>query len=309
MIEEEESVDVTILAERRAKLAKLRGEHFVQDRDITSAPSVTVVDEFRNNRAAVEWQVNRQTLNDLAKEKSDLEFNSLIKEANQRKMRESIHLKGEPKGFKIVEDTNISNREKVALPEEGIARNRDCNLRESFQVDIKDENQTESRTSDDKLMENGKSVKIYQDGSYLLSSSDDLGYQSSSSLSPDFSKRSDIQKKSLQKLLKIEKPADPLSLSLPESLLKSVKKDLSDSIKSTSSTRSKVIYDPRMFVTNSKVTPNKTVDPEKEYFKNMLKFHEEETMVDHKKVSCYPTNFIVAKKNENSFGLILILSN
>jgi hypothetical protein len=35
-----------LLAERRAKLAKLRGEVFVQDRSITSAPNLTLVDEF-----------------------------------------------------------------------------------------------------------------------------------------------------------------------------------------------------------------------------------------------------------------------
>ena len=38
-----------ILAERRAKLAQLRGELYVHDRDITSAPSLTVVDEFQED--------------------------------------------------------------------------------------------------------------------------------------------------------------------------------------------------------------------------------------------------------------------
>ena len=38
--------DVAVLAERRAKLARLRSEHFVAGRDVTSAPSLTSVDEF-----------------------------------------------------------------------------------------------------------------------------------------------------------------------------------------------------------------------------------------------------------------------
>ena len=39
--------DVAVLAERRAKLAKLREEHFVSGGDITSAPDITSVDEYR----------------------------------------------------------------------------------------------------------------------------------------------------------------------------------------------------------------------------------------------------------------------
>ena len=43
-----------LLAERRAKLAKLRGEIFVQDRDITSAPALTLVDEFHETFGAAD---------------------------------------------------------------------------------------------------------------------------------------------------------------------------------------------------------------------------------------------------------------
>ena len=42
--------DVAVLAERRAKMARLRTEHFVAGREVTSAPSVTSVDEFNQVR-------------------------------------------------------------------------------------------------------------------------------------------------------------------------------------------------------------------------------------------------------------------
>ena len=42
--------DVAVLAERRAKMARLRSEHFVAGRDVTSAPRVTSVDEFSQVR-------------------------------------------------------------------------------------------------------------------------------------------------------------------------------------------------------------------------------------------------------------------
>ena len=45
--------DVAVLAERRAKMARLRSEHFVAGRDVTSAPRVTRVDEFSQVRGAL----------------------------------------------------------------------------------------------------------------------------------------------------------------------------------------------------------------------------------------------------------------
>ena len=42
--------DVAVLAERRAKMARLRTEHFVAGMEVTSAPSVTSVDEFNQVR-------------------------------------------------------------------------------------------------------------------------------------------------------------------------------------------------------------------------------------------------------------------
>jgi len=45
---------VAVLAERRAKMAKLRSEHFVAGRDVTSAPHITSVDEYADTFGAVE---------------------------------------------------------------------------------------------------------------------------------------------------------------------------------------------------------------------------------------------------------------
>ena len=70
-------------------------------------------------------------------------------------------------------------------------------------------------------------------------------------------------------LLKLEPAIDPLSVSLPEAFLKSVKTDLSQSIKSTSSSKSRVHYDPRIF------SSKKKEDPEKEYFDKMSRFYGE----------------------------------
>ena len=51
-----------MLAERRAKMARLRSEHFVAGRDVTSAPRVTSVDEFSQVRDGRE-NVDQDLLN------------------------------------------------------------------------------------------------------------------------------------------------------------------------------------------------------------------------------------------------------
>ena len=141
--------------------------------------------------------------------------------------------------------------------------------------------QCQSQNNKKNPIENEKSTKMYQDGQYVYSS-EDLGYQSSTS-SPNESKRkaesfkmrgeTGMEMKKSGQMLKVEKAMDPLSMSLPETFLKTVKNDLSESIKSTTSTRSKVVYDPRMFNGQSKVAPNNSLDPEKEYFEKMHNFH------------------------------------
>ena len=50
--------DVAVLAERRAKMARLRSEHFVAGRDVTSAPRVTSVDEFSQVRDGEKMLMN-----------------------------------------------------------------------------------------------------------------------------------------------------------------------------------------------------------------------------------------------------------
>ena len=88
-------------AERRAKLARLRGELSVQDRDITSAPSLTVVDEFQqefsaadkrsglvDRRAAGGSDSGRHTIfyadKKGSRKESDLDYNPLVHEATRR---------------------------------------------------------------------------------------------------------------------------------------------------------------------------------------------------------------------------------
>jgi len=330
MKDSEEGVDVTVLAERRAKLAKLRGEHFVHDRDITSAPSVTVVDEFKYEFAAADWQkhtVAGDTSKDLEDHKifyaennnernrktSDLEFNALVNEANRRGGRQSAsirddisNLDDEGDEFSITSSmSGVGGVDRLEHKDE-IYKNPEKSF--EYTSDMRNGNHSEYPTEETRQrkltrastfaghnnhsdksykrnpLENEKSTKIYQDGQYVLST-EDLGYQSSAS-SPNESKRkmslirmqndetTDMKKSG--PLLKVEKAMDPLSMSLPETFLKTVKSDLSESIKSNTSTRSKVVYDPRMFTGQSKVAPNHSLDPEKEYFDKMNKFHRNE---------------------------------
>jgi hypothetical protein len=97
------------LAERRAKLAKLRGEIFVYDRDITSAPPVTLVDEFQETFGTADQQKHAAEAdsgglllpehkiffakNDLPPPGavSDFENNALVTEASRRNYHKSVH--------------------------------------------------------------------------------------------------------------------------------------------------------------------------------------------------------------------------
>jgi hypothetical protein len=99
-----------LLAERRAKLAKLREEVSVHDRDITSAPPVTLVDEFHETFGAADQRHGGAALtSDLAAlpadhkifyakdgskgpppaSLSDLDHNALVREASQRSHHKS----------------------------------------------------------------------------------------------------------------------------------------------------------------------------------------------------------------------------
>ena len=261
--------DVAVLAERRAKLAKLREEHLVLDRDITSAPDITSVDEYRarfnaaRKRSGKLEEVGRMEEHKIFfangtksgnKPRSDLSFNPLIDLAQQRKTRSA---KSHPQ-----EDS-----------EDHLSHLSDETL-ENIEVSLVDGNGVKKYTeesSHDKVSGGPeKRSKFYRDGEYLSSSpGEDPGYQSAGNSPSESLKRGQEAKQS--KLLNIEPAIDPMSVSLPETFLKAVKNDLSQSIKSTTSTKSKVHYDPRIFSGKKR----KSLDPEKEYFNNMSKFYGE----------------------------------
>ena len=308
MKETEDVVDVAVLAERRAKLAKLRGEHFVAGRDITSAPTVTNVDEFEQKFGAADWTKSKPTAgihNDgtshkifyaeknnkgIGRKTSDFEFNPLVNEASRRGRHNSRN-KDE---FNMWEENGDEDTERsfgLSVNEEPYIDNsasqttqgnQHINYSSSVQNKNKLNNEEEKlshslrefghKTRENEVVgvQNEKSTKIYQDGHYVPSS-EDLGYHSSIS-SPNESKKSYSDRP--EQLLSVEKAmGDPLTMSLPETFLKSVQKDLSASLKSNGSTRSKVVYDPRMFGGQTKIGPSKTKDPERDYFEKMSNFH------------------------------------
>jgi len=308
MKEAEEGVDVTVLAERRAKLAKLRGEHFVHDREITSAPSVTKVDEFEHKFGAADWQKNENSRDisdhvvdhkifyaeakkggERERKTSDLDFNTLVTEANRRVGRSSATVSDdlsleddETDDFSFASSLSSIDRTEKFNNKNGDSKSISRASTFAAHDYRSDKTVEEKRNSLDKE----KSTIHYQDGQYVPST-EDLGYQSSASSPNETKRRADIIKtqadqtfayKKQTQLLKVEKAMDPLSSSLPETYLKSVKNDLSESIRSTNSNRSKVVYDPRMFTGHAKVDPNSSRDPEKDYFDKMNQFHGKQKM-------------------------------
>ena len=272
--------DVAVLAERRAKLAKLREEHFVSERDITGAPDITSVDEYRAKFQAARKQsgqlegvraqeteehriffgpAGRRDTN-RHQAQSDLTFNPLIAEAKQRKSR----------GVKTetLEDSEASLSARSEDTLENIEQSLAGNGLGKFNREL------------EQIVEKEKSSKFYRDGEYISPSpSDDPGYQSAAHSPNEFLKRAkegqeagERRSPQQKQLLNIEAAIDPLSVSLPERFLKTVKNDLSQSIKSTTSTKSKVHYDPRIFSAKKR---KKSVDPETDYFRNMSKFYGE----------------------------------
>ena len=251
--------DVAVLAERRAKLAKLREEHFVLDRDITSAPDITSVDEYRARFNAARKQLGQLeetraqeehkiffAKGKTSKPRSDLSFNPLIDLARQRKTRSAksdFHEDNETDRLSELSDETLDNIEVSLVDNDGVTK------------------------YNDKLTAGPeKRSKFYRDGEYLSSCpGEDPGYQSAGNSPTESLKRGEERQ-----LLNIEPAMDPMSVSLPETFLKAVKNDLSQSIKSTTSTKSKVHYDPRIFSGK-----RKSMDPEKEYFNNMSKFYGE----------------------------------
>ena len=320
MKDTEENADVTVLAARRAKLAKLRGEHFVHDRDFTSAPSVTVVDEFESKFGAATSEKNNDTIDrteDVAhkifyshnkrakneRKSSDLQFNSLVNEANRRGERHSSAVttasgQGGSDGFsKASSHLNSFGNENASIDighrsddEYGHSFDDEHRKVNNFQLE-NDENlqkagraysfsghnfnnngTIKSKSIKRNSLENTKFQEIYS-GSQISHSSEDLGYLSSAS-SPNESKRRAVILETQKLEVKSTEPksdVNSLSISLPEASLKSY---LAESIKSTTSTCSKVFNDPVMFPGQSKVAPSSFLDPEEDYFDSMKKFHE-----------------------------------
>ena len=268
--------DVAVLAERRAKLAKLREEHFVSGGDITSAPDITSVDEYRAKFQAARKQSGQseggrgQETEDHRiffahgrrnnNKQSDLTFNPLIAEAKQRRSR----------GVKTetLEDGEVS------------LSSRSDDTLEDIEQSLAGPGLGKFSRELEQIVEKEKSSKFYRDGEYISPSPwDDPGYQSAANSPNEFLKRAkegaeaeEWRTPKQKQLLNIEAAIDPLSVSLPETFLKTVKADLSQSIKSTASTKSKVHYDPRIFSAKKR---KQSLDPEKEYFHNMSKFYGE----------------------------------
>ena len=215
--------------------------------------------------------------------KADLSFNPLIDEANQRR-RTKVESVGELKSSQGVENTGYVSDD---FSEESLEPYIGPSFSQTIGLENKSNEQTlkvENSLGESFVVEKEKSSKIYKDGKYLNSShhedhqAPDQGYQTdspsdslrrSADKSPD--SRDPVIIKPSNPLLKLEPAIDPLSVSLPEAFLKSVKTDLSLSIKSTSSSKSRVHYDPRIFSSKKQ----KKEDPEKEYFENMSKFYGE----------------------------------
>jgi len=236
----EEDDSVAEQAERRAKAAKLRGELSVQRGELTSAPPVTVVDEFYQKLSQGEQQKR--------------EANGGLKEAL-----------GEKKIF-YAEKGKVERAKKSDLDHNNLLD----------EAKSRSQGRDNGGCEDEFSLSSAISIRevTYQDGHYVGQQLDDQGYQSSLS-SPNESQMKRSGPPSNQKqLLTVQKAADPFSQSLPESLLGAVKHfggDLSDSIRSNASTRSKVVFDPRIFKKPSQ--PSESPDPEKEYFRQMNKFH------------------------------------
>ena len=236
---------MAVLAERRAKMAKLRSEHFVAGRDVTSAPHITSVDEYADTFGAAEhrkyddlddfgaigheeqkiFYANGPKQNRLENKKSDLSFNPLIDEANNRRKNkldatENINIHSSNTIADDFSDESLDNY----IVDHGFAKEVQYNV-----------------------VEKEKSSKFYKDGEYLAAN-EDQGYQSAANSPSDSQRRTNttgddnkgVILKSSQ-LLKIEHAMDPLSASLPETFLKSVKTDLSQSMKSTTSSKSRSV--------------------------------------------------------------------
>ena len=319
MKDEEETVDVTILAERRAKLAKLRGEHFVHDRDFTSAPSVTVVDEFEYKFGAAKSEKIDDSLDITAgtahkifyaeskdrkaeRKPSNLEFNSLVNEANQRGRQSSAltspvnpiteyrrqpstvfnenSLEKDPKNSSIsysneyIDDKSNQNDTVKNNRKEGrIVRAY------SFSGNNVCRNKSKSKNSKRNSLDDEKSERILQRKLHVTNSIEDLGYISSSSSPHESKKLAGIKNTQNNMETKIESLEDDdlevfLTKSLPEI---SLKNNLSICPEGA-----KFPHNSKQFSTEQNTVGSAGVaDPEEDYFQTMKTFHDCYNIQEH----------------------------
>ena len=277
--------DNDLQAERRAKLARLRGELSVQDRDITSAPSLTVVDEFSEEFSTADkcsgGPVKPGPSGAHAQHKifyaepgrprregreSDLEFNKLVNEANRRGGGRGTSINNFGSSSTFAEDTDLEDEALTMDSSLNSARSRSAGPARSEQRSLFNQCQ-----ADDNLKLSSSITKVYENGKYC---NEDLGYQSSVS-SPDQQKR--LSTTEPAGLLKVERGVYTFSQSLPETFLKSVKTDLTQSLAHPTGgkAKSKVVYDPRIFGDGGADRRDEINDDrvEREYFERMNKMH------------------------------------
>ncbi len=228
----------SLAAERRAKLAKLRQALSLQDRDITSAPSLTKVDEFQERYGAADKR------NGLVNE-PDTPINEgthkIFYNETQVNGREERNRKYTDTGSILTEDTDFEDE---SSPPSSPSRGTSASTLSARTAAIKS---PASDSTDSSGRVGSSTVKVYQNGQYI-NSMEDLGYQSSISSPND--KRYSPQESKKMSLLKVERSVDTFSQSLPETFFKTVKLDLSQSVGLPSGdaiTKSKVLYDPRIF--------------------------------------------------------------
>ena len=230
-----------LLAERRAKLAKLRGEIFVQDRDITSAPALTLVDEFHETFGAAD---QRHGL--AAGETGGL---------NHAEHRIFYAANGRPPPPAVSSlDTNLLVAEANKRGQHKISQQHTEDQQPPQVVDYIEDMSCMA-------MEKGNIHPASAEGGV-----EDLGYQSSLSSPSDRRHPSTCTVISMPTQGATRGP-DSLSQSLPEGVLKAVKTDLAQSLSAIAErAKSRGIFDPgRLFDNGGAATAAE------EYFRRMTR--------------------------------------
>ena len=229
----------SLAAERRAKLAKLRQTLSLQDRDITSAPSLTKVDEFQERYGAADKRNGLVTEPDTSNPEAT---HKIFYNERLAGGREERNRKYTDTGSILTEDTDFEDE---SSPPSSPSRGTSASTLSARTAAIKS---PASDSTDSPERAGSSTVKLYKNGQYI-NSMEDLGYQSSIS-SPNDKRYSPARESKKMSLLKVERSVDTFSQSLPETFFKTVKLDLSQSVglpAGDAITKSKVLYDPRIF--------------------------------------------------------------